>query len=236
MTRSNPVDVAVLEVLGRYDTPTICNALEVATGARRATGFTRQQMVSAFPALPPMVGFARTATLRASSPSTASAAEQRELRLAYYDYVAGRDRPTIAVVEDLDEPSGIGALWGEINSKVHAALGVRGVITNGSMRDLDMLSPFLQILAGAVTPSHAFVRIEAIKETVSIFGMVVAHGDLVHADRHGAVVIPADAAPRLPAAIDVVLRRERLILDAVDRPGFSVADIRKAMAAGDDIH
>lgn len=121
-------------------------------GGRRATGFTRETMVSAFPDLRPIVGFTRTATLRASAPSSMTAAQQRELRLAYYEYVAGGDLPTVVVVQDLDHHSGIGAFWGEVNSKVHAALGVRGAITNGALRDLGELSPGFQILAGKARP------------------------------------------------------------------------------------
>ena len=230
------IDLALLDHLARYDTPTICNALEVATGGRRATGFTREQMVSAFPSLPPIVGFARTATLRASAPSSMSAAEQREMRLAYYEYVASGGVPTIDVIQDLDDQPGVGAFWGEVNSKVHAGLGLRGAITNGALRDLDVLSTAFQILAGKVTPSHAFVRIESIRTRVDIFGMEVTPGDLIPADRHGAVVVPIEAAPRLPAAIGTVIKREKLILDAAARPGFSVADIRKALSEGDDIH
>jgi len=236
MSWGDGIDEALLAHLCGFDTPTICNALEFATGGRRATGFTREQMVTAFPALPPMVGFARTATLRAATPSTMSAEDAREMRLAYYEHVARADRPTVVVVQDLDHAVGIGAFWGEVNSKVHAALGCAGVVTNGALRDLDMLDPNFPILAGRVTPSHAFVRIESIGGDVEIFGMSVGHDQLIHADRHGAVVIDGDAAARLPRAIEIVLRREKLILDAAAKPGFSAADIRAAMAAGDDIH
>lgn len=236
MSYGDGIDDALLEHLRGFDTPTICNALELATGGRRATGFTREQMVAAFPALPPIVGFARTATLRAAAPSTMSAEAARALRLAYYAHVARDDRPTVVVIQDLDFVIGIGAFWGEVNSKVHAALGCVGVVTNGALRDLDMLDTGFQILAGRVTPSHAFVRIESIGGDVNVFGLDVGHDQLIHADRHGAVVIDRNAAAKLPRAIEVVLGREKLILDAAARPGFSVADLRAAMAAGDDIH
>lgn len=236
MSWGDGIDDALLAHLRGFDTPTICNALEFATGGRRATGFTREQMVAAFPASPPIVGFARTATLRASAPSTMSMVAARNLRLAYYEHVARVDRPTVAVIQDLDHAVGVGAFWGEVNSKIHAALGCVGVVTNGALRDLDMLDPSFPILAGRVTPSHAFVRIESIGGDVNLFGMDVGHDQLIHADKHGAVVIDRDAATRLPHAIEVVLAREKLILDAAAKPGFSVADIRAAMAAGDDIH
>ena len=194
-------------------------------------------MVCTSPALPPIVGYARTATLRASSPSPLDGAAQRDMRLRYYDYVQPRQSvPTVVVVQDLDFEPGIGAFWGEINSKLHEALGCAGVVTNGALRDLDMISPAFQILAGMVTPSHAFVRIESIGEPVSVLGMDVSHDDLLHADRHGAVVIPREALPRLAHAIDVVTGREKLLLDAIRAPGFGLDAIRAALAAGDDIH
>lgn len=236
MSYGDGIDDALLAALRRFDTPTICNALEIATGGRRATGFTRRTMVAPFPLLPPVVGFARTATLRSAAPSSMCAMTARELRLAYYEHVARVDCPTVVVIQDLDHDVGLGAFWGEVNSKVHKALGCAGVVTNGAVRDLDVLDPEFPIIAGCVTPSHAFVRIESIGGDVDVLGMQVANGDLIHADRHGAVRIDRDAAARLPAAIDVIVAREKLILDAAARPGFGVEAIRRAMADGDDIH
>ena len=109
MQYGDGIDDALLNHLRGFDTPTICNALEVATGGRRATGFTREQVVAAFPALPQIVGFARTATLRAAAPSTTAAQAACELRLAYYEHVARVDRPTVVVIQDLDFVVGIGA-------------------------------------------------------------------------------------------------------------------------------
>ena len=230
------IDAALLAHLRGFDTPTICNALEIATGGRRATGFTRRTMICPFPASPPIVGFARTATLRSAAPSSVSPADARALRIAYYDHVAAVDCPTVVVLQDLDHEVGIGAFWGEVNSKVHRALGCAGVVTNGAVRDLDVLHPEFPIVAGCVTPSHAFVRIESLGGDVDVFGMQVANGDLIHADRHGAVRIDRDAAAKLPHAIEVIVAREKLLLDALERPGFGAEDIRRAMAEGDDIH
>ena len=230
------IDRALLAELARYDTPTIANALEIATGSRRATGFTRRTMTAAPAPLPPMVGVARTATLRASAPSVRSALEQREMRLAYYEYVLPGELPTVVVVQDLDDSPGLGAFWGEVNSRVHRALGCAGVVTNGAVRDPDVLAPDFPILAGVVTPSHAHVRIESLGGEVNVLGMEVAHDDLIHADRHGAIVIPHAIAAAMPHAIRVIVARERLILEAAGRPGFGIEAIRRALAEGDDIH
>ncbi len=227
---------SLLEELRRHDTPTICNALEVVQGKRGSEGFTTETFVCLDPGLPPIVGYARTATIRATTPPTAPASEMKERRLAYYEYVAAEPTPTIAVIEDLDDRPGFGAFWGEVNSTVHAGLGCLGVITNGSIRDLDVIAQGFQMLAGKVGPSHAFVHPVEIGCPVNIFGMQVQDGDLIHADRHGAVVIPAADAAELPGGIDIMTRREKLLLDAARRPGFSVDDIRKALNAAEDIH
>lgn len=142
----------------------------------------------------------------------------------------------MVVIQDIDHDVGLGAFCGEVNSKVHRALGCAGIVTNGVVRDLDVLATDFPIIAGCITPSHAFVRIESIGGDVDVFGMQVSDGDLIHADRHGALRIEREATPKLPHAIDGIIAREKLILDAVDQPGFGVDAIRQAMAEGNDIH
>jgi regulator of RNase E activity RraA len=226
----------LLARLAAADTPTVCNALELVVPERRAKGFTTRPFVVAFPALAPIVGVARTATIRAREPSSRAPAEAKALRLDYYRYVAAEALPTVAVIQDLDDPPGFGAFWGEVNSAVHKGLGCLGCITNGSIRDLDLLAPGFQLLAGSVGPSHAWVHIEAFGCDVEVHGMTVRHGDLVHADRHGAVVIPAEAASRLPEAIELCGRREAPILAAARAPGFTVEKLAAAWAEAEDIH
>lgn len=226
----------LLEELRKYDTPTICNALEILLGGRRSTGFTTAPFICADPKLPPLVGYARTATLRASEPAQMSAQEARDWRMRYYEYVAAEPHPTIVVIQDIDARPGLGAWWGEVHALVHQKLGSLGVVTNGAIRDLDFIAPGFQLLGGSISPSHAFVHIVDLAPEVNIFGLTVRHHDLIHADRHGAVTIPARVALQLPHAIQVMIQREQLIMQAASRPGFGVEDIRHAMAQGDDIH
>jgi regulator of RNase E activity RraA len=230
------LDPRLLEHLAAFDTPTVCNALEIVAPERRGHGYTTRPFVCAFPDLRPVVGFARTATIRARQPATRPAAELKAQRLDYYHHVAAGEGPRLVVIEDLDDAPGYGAFWGEVNTAVHKGLGVGGCITNGSIRDLDMIATGFQLLAGSVGPSHAFVHLESIDVPVTVHGMAVAPGDLVHADRHGAVVIPLEVADRLPAAIDLCTRREAPILAAARAPGFSLDDLRAAFAQADDIH
>ena len=225
-----------MEALRRFDTPTICNALELVVPERRAIGFTTEPFFCADPALPAMVGYARTATIRAVEPSALAGAAARQQRADYYSYVAEGGLPKIAAIQDLDPRPGFGAFWGEVNSNIHRGLGCLGAITDGSYRDWDALATGFQILGGKVGPSHAHVHLVDWGGRVNIYGMSVGHDDLIHADRHGAVVIPAAVAPELPAAIDLMTRREKVILDACRDPDFDIEMLKKAMADSAEIH
>ena len=226
-------DLAALRAL---DTPTVSNALEIVAPERRTTGFTTKPFVCVDPALPPMVGYARTATVRAMDPPEPSAEAMREQRLAYYENVASGPAPTVVVIQDLDPVRGIGAFWGEVNSAVHKGLGALGVITDGSIRDLDEWAPEFQALAGLLAPSHAHIHLVDFATPVNVHGMAVGSGDLIHADRHGAVVVPAAVARDVPAAADLVARKEKLVIEAARSPGFTAAALRKAMEGQADIH
>ena len=221
-----------LEALAVWDTPTICNGLELIVPERRAIGFTTAAMVAAVPEGKPMVGLARVGFIRAKEPPRAPAAD----RLAWYDYVAEAAMPTVVVLQDLDDEPGFGAWWGEVHSTVHKALGALGCVTNGSFRDTAMLAPGFQIVGGKVGPSHAHVHMTGFGQPVNVFGMNCAHDDVIHADAHGAVVIPAEAVRRLPDAIDLINRRERVILDVCADPHFTPAKLREAVLRSGEIH
>jgi regulator of RNase E activity RraA len=234
---SVPPELADLEALRAFDTPTICNALEVVAPSRRAVGFNRRPLVAPFPAMKPVVAFARTATIRSREPHPRGPREAGQLTRAYYEHVAAPPMPTIAVIQDLDGPdAGLGAFWGEVNSHVHKGLGCAGVVTDGSVRDLDVWAADFFVLAGSIMPSHANVHVVDIGTTVSVAGMVVSPGDVIHADRHGAVVVPAEAVKAIPAAAAQIARREKLLIEASKNPGFSIERLRQAFAEAAAIH
>jgi len=124
----------------------------------------------------------------------------------------------------------LGAFWGEVNTHVHWGLGCIGTVTNGSMRDLDAMQPDFQCLAGSLSPSHAWVQVVEVDIPVEIFGMKVNPEDIVHADRHGAVVIPGQHLEAIPAAIALMARREKVVLDAAKRPDFDISTLKQALA------
>lgn len=229
---NRPFTAADLKILERWDTPTICNGLELVAPERRAIGFTVEPMVAADRKLPPIVGLARTGLIRAKEPPRGPIPPRED----WYDYVAAQELPTIAAIQDIDDRPGYGAFWGEVQSTVHLALGVKGCVTNGSFRDVDMLAPGFQIIGGRIGPSHAHVHMVQMRCEVNVFGMLVQHDDVVHADYHGAVVIPADAVRKLPDAIDLISRREKAILEMARAEGFTSAKMRDALKRAGEIH
>ena len=230
------IDPAALAALRAWDTPTICNALEVVAPHRRATGFTVEHLHCLDPALEPIVGYARTATFRSVEPPPLPSDAARAKRAAYYEYVAAPPGPTVVVIQDLDPNPGFGAFWGEVNTAVHTGLGALGCVTNGSMRDIDACAPGFQLLAGKIGPSHAHGHIVDFGGQVNVAGMTVHDGDIVHADRHGAVVVPREAVARLPEVVDLLTRREAVILQAARADGFDIDTLKRAMADSEEIH
>jgi len=224
----------LLATLKTFDTPTICNALEVVAPERTGYGFTKRPLVCVRPELPPIVGYARTATIRASQRSTRKGEAERDARLGYYESVAVGPHPTITVVEDVDPQPGVGAWWGEVQTHLHRGLGSLGVITNGSVRDLGDLAEGFQVLAGNVGPSHAWVHPVAWDLPVTVHGMQVQPGDLIHADRHGAVVIPDGVAAGLPEAAREIAKRESVLIEASKKPGFDFAKLSGLISGRDD--
>ena len=220
---------SLLARLAASDTPTVCNAIEVAQGRRGFAAYTRQTVVPAEAS--PFTGFARTATIAAATPPDAPPGEVRARRLEYFRSMADGPRPAVAVIEDLDFPDCVGAWWGEVHTAVHKGLGLEGAVTNGAIRDLDDLEPGFPLLGGSVLPSHAFVHVREIGVEVSVFGLAVREGDLVHADRHGALVVPPDVFETLEPALDTLHASEALVLEPARRADFDIERLEEAWKA-----
>ena len=220
----------LLDLLRRVDTPTVCNAIEVVQGKRGFDGFTRGTMLCSEPGRS-VVGYAVTAQIAALAPPTEAPEIIRARRMAYYKAMHDAPKPSVAVIEDLDYPDCIGAYWGEVNTTIHKGFGMAGALTNGVMRDLGDLPEGFPVIAGSIGPSHGFVHVRSLGAPVTVFGLKVAQGDLIHADRHGAVVIPDDVVARLEAGIGQLLASEKLILDPARGEGFDFAAFEAAWTA-----
>ncbi len=222
---------SLLDLLKKVDTPTVCNAIEVAQGKRGFNDFTRGTMLCSDPDAGAMVGYARTAKIAAVNPPTEAPEVIRARRMDYYRHMAAGTGPTVTVVEDTDYPDCIGAYWGEINTSVHKGFGISGALTNGVMRDLGDLPDGFPVVAGSVGPSHGFVHVKEVGTPVTIFGLIIKDADLVHADLHGALVIPPEVVEELEQAIIKLLETEKLILEPAQETGFDFETFEKAWAA-----
>jgi 4-hydroxy-4-methyl-2-oxoglutarate aldolase len=212
-----------LEPLRAYDTPTLANAVDGHADRPANEGFTRPPVHSMLPSLPPMVGFVVTATIRSDVPFPSAGAKAGAMT-PLYDLVAGAPSPSIIVVQDLD--GGAGCLWGEVNATICSAMGCEGVITDGLVRDLpDVEALGFRYLARGVGVARSYVQIVETGTPVEVGGVRFAPGDAVHADRHGALLIPREAVAALPTAADAVIAREARLLDWVRSPAFDPAEL-----------
>ena len=107
------------------------------------------------------------------------------------------------------KPSGHGAYWGEVMGNIHKALACVGTITNGAHPRHSEIPPGFQMLAGSIAPSHAYVHVVDYGIDVSVHGMKVKSGDLIHADQHGAVVVPIDKIDAMKPAFEKLSRARR---------------------------
>jgi regulator of RNase E activity RraA len=218
-----------MDFLRSIDTPTVCNLVEIVAPERRGSGYTIKHLHCPFPDLPPMVGYAKTVTFKAKDKVPLGEAGYMQKRLDYLDYVASAPQPAVMIMHDLDgEHAGFGAFWGEVQSNVHKALGALGVVTDGSIRDIPMIAPGFQMLAAAIVPSHAYVHVVDFGLDVEVAGMAVKSGDLIHADRHGAIVVPVDKIDAMLAAVGKLTETEARIIAAAKSCG-GVAAIKAAL-------
>ena len=216
----------IFTFLAKYDTPTICNAIEIAEGRRTNKGFTKGNLVCANPKLPSFVGYALTAKIQGSQKPKTSPAIINKLRMDYYRYVAEAGKNSVLVIEDLDTTP-IAAFWGELNVAIHKKLGIKGVLTNGALRDLDSLASNFQVLAGALSPSHAFVHLVDLDCKVKVFSLQIKAGDIIHADRHGAVIIEKKYLQIMPECVNAILEKEAPILKACREKNFDLTKLQK---------
>lgn len=241
--KTPPLTHAELLQLKRWNTPTIYNGWEQITKCNAAAeGFNLEETRDFMPQMGPMVGYAITVVIEPSNE------EHRRVRprawSEYRRYVSEAPGPKIVVVQDLDKPQVIGSFWGEVNSNIHRTLGCVGTITDGAIRDLDEMNNVgFKALARRLCVGHAFSHPARWNCAVEVFGRTVRPGDLIHADKHGFLVIPpqdqaallgasrfmdtAECSTLIAAARSAAGKATREVLDSIDaaadRFGKSVA-------------
>jgi 4-hydroxy-4-methyl-2-oxoglutarate aldolase len=205
---TDPLTEEELAALRAITTPTACNAIETFDVRLRNEGFMDSTIECRFPELGPMVGYAVTITIRASAPP--------EREIAAPDAWADMDKiskPWVVVIDDLDYPRPVGSYWGEVNASVYKALGAVGTVTNGGVRDLpEVRATGFHFFSSCVLTSHAYVHVVEVGAPVTIGGLTVHLGDLLHGDEHGVTSIPIEIARDLPKAARNLEARERKLI------------------------
>lgn len=211
MSNSATADPSVLDRLRQFDTPTVCNVLELFDVRPRTSGYMDGRIQACYPKLPPMVGYASTATFRAGSPPRsgdvyAGLAKQVEL-------IAASPGPTVVVFQDLDDPC-TAATFGEVMCTTYKAFGAVGLITSGAGRDLDQVEAlnFPCFTAGTIC-SHGYCQIVQLDVPVRVGGVTVHPGELLHGDRNGVTTIPTELAAAVAGACPELMAAESVVLD-----------------------
>jgi 4-hydroxy-4-methyl-2-oxoglutarate aldolase len=190
-----PLSAEDLKLLAHYDTPTISNVIELFAVRPRSAGYMDGRIRPCFPEMPPIVGYAATATMRTAYPrSEGDVYSGLDEQLARFAELPG---PAIVVFQDLDDPP-VGATFGEVMCASYQCFGALGIITNGPARDLDQVRRLgFAAFSDGVMCSHAYTHITSVHQPVRVGGLLVRPGDLLHADANGVCEIPASIASEL---------------------------------------
>jgi regulator of RNase E activity RraA len=220
------VPPADLELLRKYDTPTVCNVIELFDLRPRTAGYMDARIRACFPRLPPMVGYASTATFRSAAPPPAGNvyAGMTE-QVASFPELPG---PAVLVFQDLDDPPA-SATFGEVMCSTYKAFGAAGLITSGAARDLDQVEKLaFPRFADGVISAHGYCHIVQINVPVRVGGVMIHPGDLLHGDCNGVTTVPNEIASLVAHACADYMTAEAVVLDylksaRVDPKGFAAA-------------
>jgi regulator of RNase E activity RraA len=214
-----------LEALRRFEGSAIANAIETFDVRLRNEGFTDGTIRALFPEMPPVAAHAVTARIRCSTPPPVGHSYLD--RTDWWNYIVTVAPPRIVVVEDVDDHPGLGAFIGHVHAQILCALDCVAYVTNGSVRDLGQVrSAGLQLFAGRVSPSHAFVHIVDFGEPATVGGLKVSSGDIVYGDVHGLITIPPTILDELPGAVARLLAHDQRIIDFCRSSAFSLDGLR----------
>jgi regulator of RNase E activity RraA len=197
--------------LTQFDTPTVCNTIELFEIRPRNQGYMDARIRACFPEMPPIAGYAATATMRCDAPRrSGDVYSSLDEQVSRFAELAGRP---IVVYQDLDDPC-VAATFGEIMCSTYKAFGAAGLITSGAARDLDQVRRigFPAFSNGAIC-SHGYSHIVDLHRPVRVGGITVQPGDLLHADANGVTTIPLEIAREIADAASEFVAAEAIVLD-----------------------
>lgn len=217
-----------LEQFRRLSTCVVASAMETFRVRLPNAGFANASVRSMFPDLPPVAGYAATARIRTSAPPMEG--HNYYFRTEWWNEILKIPPPRVVVVQDLDNPPGLGAFVGEVHAHILRALGSAAFVTNGAVRDLDLVRRAgFPLFAGNASVSHAYAHVFDFGGSVDIGGLKISPGELVHADRHGVQTIPLEIAAQVPEAAAQLLKRREHFIGLCRSADFSVESLRGAM-------
>lgn len=225
-----PIDPRHLALLRRYDTPTVCNVIELFDVRPRNQGFMDRRIRACFPDAAPIVGYATTATFRSAEP-----AEEGDVYTGLVDqvqhFVDTVPSPRIVVFEDLDgDPAA--ATFGEVMCTVYKGFGCVGLITSGAARDLEQVERIgFPCFASAAVASHGYCRTVEVGVPVTVGGVRIAPGDVLHADANGVTTIPREIVSEVALACQKLVDAENLIITYAGGGTPTVDGLRAAQEA-----
>ena len=217
-----------LEKLRTFDTPTICNIIEVFDVRPRNTGYMDAHIVAAFPEMPPMIGFAATATFRSSAPPrSGDVYSSLDKQVERFGELSG---PAIVVFQDVDSPC-VAATFGEIMCTTYQAFGAAGLVTSGAGRDLVQVRKIgFPVFTNGTICSHGYSSIPQIHIPVHVGGIAIYPDDLIHGDCNGVTTIPKDIAGQVADIGDAYVAAETLIVDAMRESPHNLKLLRERQA------
>jgi 4-hydroxy-4-methyl-2-oxoglutarate aldolase len=218
---------AQLERLRAFDTPTICNVIELFAMQPRTAGYMDKRIQACFAELPPMVGYAATATFRSAGPAPGDGYASIEQQIETFGDAPGAP---VVVFQDIDDPV-VAATFGEVMCTTYQAFGAQGIITSGAGRDLAQVRAlgFPAFTNGTIC-SHGYNRTLTLQVSVHIGGLLVYPGDLLHGDCNGVTTIPHAIAAQVADACAAFVDAESVVLTYLHQPGPSSAGLREARA------
>jgi len=211
------ISTATLDKLRRFDTPTICNVIELFDVLPRNRGYMDGRIRANFPELPPMVGFACTAAFRSDAPPAGGDAYgSLDQQIAMFADLPG---PAVVVFQDQDDPS-VAATFGEVMCSSYQAFGSVGLITSGAGRDLEQVRALsYPVFTGGTICAHAYCHLLHLGMPVRVGGMMVAQGDLLHGDANGVTSVPIGIAAAVADISEAFIDAEKIVMDYVKAPG-----------------
>jgi len=222
-----------LKRLAQFDTPTICNAIELFDVRPRNQGYMNASIKANFPEMPPMVGFASTAAFRSDAPpAKGDAYGSLEQQVQGFAELPG---PAVVVFQDLDDPA-VAATFGEVMCSTYKGFGSSGLITSGGGRDLLQVKAIdYPVFTGSTICAHAYCHILHVGLPVRVGGLVVNQGDLLHGDANGVTNIPINIATDIADITQEFVDAERIVLDyvsgAAKKTPAGLASARKEYSA-----